>query len=387
LRINIVHMGFFYSGGGERVVLEQAKRLRERGHKVQIYSPITRWDKCFPDLLKEVNPERFVPKCPFPLPFREGLAMIASATLPFGVRKLADCDILLCHSQPSIWIGYRINRLLGIPYVGYLHQLTTFIHKRPEVAGGWATTGDFLLLDGLLGIFGRSVAHRLDYICHRYASRLIFNSAWTRSRFEDEYGLSGEVCYPGINFSPACYSSVRSGIITASRHYPWKRIDLAFQVLKALDVEKKPTFFVVGEETSHTRNLREAARRLGVEKHVKFTGFIDDEELFRLYAQSSAYVQTSVEEPFGLGPLEAQSYGTPAVVWGDAGVKETVLDGETGYHAVPYDISDFSSKLQTILADQQRWKSMSRMAKVWASTFDWDTHIDLLESVLDQERR
>ena len=388
MRINIIHMGFLYSGGGERVVLEQTQRLRERGHNVKLFSPIIRWQKSFPERLKEVQPERIVPPFPLPFPFREASAMIASAVLPFRSDEIADCDVLLCHSQPSMWIGHRIKQQSGTPYVGYLHQLTTFIHKRPEAAGNWATKGDFLMLDGLLGLFGRRVARLLDRLCHRNANRLLFNSNWTRSLFEKEYGLTGDVCYPGLNFMPKHdVASVRlNRIITASRHYPWKRIDLAFQVLKQLS-EPVPEMVVAGESTPHTVMLRQIAKNLGVADKVKFSGFVSDEQLSLLYSSSLAYVQPSIYEPFGLGPLEAQSCGTPAVVWGDAGVKETVLDGETGFHAQPYDVTDFASKLRLILTDKSRWEKMSMRARTWASSFTWDTHIDLLEGVLDEERR
>lgn len=287
-----------------------------------------------------------------------------------------------------MWIGYRIKQQSGTPYVGYLHQLTTFIHKRPEAAGNWATKGDFLMLDGLLGLFGRRVARLLDRLCHRNANRLVFNSNWTRSLFEKEYGLTGDVCYPGLNFIPKhdAPSSRLNRIITASRHYPWKRVDLAFQVLKQLS-EPVPEMVVAGEFTPHTVMLRQIAKDLGVADKVDFTGFVSDEKLSFLYSSSLAYVQPSIYEPFGLGPLEAQSCGTPAVVWGDAGVKETVLDGESGFHAQPYDVTDFASKLQLILTDKVRWEKMSREARIWASSFTWDAHIDLLEGVLDEERR
>src|SRR5208337_2433214 len=114
-------MGFLYSGGGERVVLKQAQYLRDRGHKVRVFSPVIRWEKSFPDELRRIKPERVVPHFPFPFPFREASAMLASAVLPFGIRQMADCDVLLCESQPSMWLGYRIRRMYGKPYVGYLH--------------------------------------------------------------------------------------------------------------------------------------------------------------------------------------------------------------------------------------------------------------------------
>ena len=378
-------MGFFYSGGGERVVLQQARQLRACGHSVQVYAPIVRHDKCFPQLLKEIGPKEIVASFPSPIA-HEALAMILCSLLPVGVEKLADCDVLLCHSQPSMWIGYKLNRLYGTPYVGYLHQLTTFIHKRPEAIGSW-TKGDFVLLDGLLGKFARPIAKELDYIAHRNASHLLFNSEWTRTRFQETYGLTGEVCYPALDEIPSALPDKKreNMIITASRHYPWKRIDLAFRVISTLPYPR-PQFVVVGEYTSHTPALKKLVSKLDLDEQVSFTGFVTNPFLAQLYSQSSAYVQTSIHEPFGLGPLEAQAHGTPAVVWGDAGVKETVLDGESGFYAEPYDIADFAEKLGSILSNEEMWRSMSRTAHAWASTFTWDRHVAQLEHALDESR-
>ena len=387
MRVNIVHMGFFYSGGGERVALEQARLLRHRGHTVRVFSPIIYWDKCFPDLLAEVRPQRLVPHLPMPFPFREGNAMMASAIIPFGIKKLADCDIILCHSQPSLWLAYRVHTLFGTPYVGYLHQLTTFIHKRPEIAGNWASSGDFLMLDGILGVFAKGLARHIDRLCHVRAAALLFNSKWTKKLFQEEYGVTGKVCYPAVDTSLETKPTERKNtVVIAARHYPWKRIDLAFAVLRELK-SKKPDLLVTGRETEHTRFLKSAAANSGVSEHIKFTGYVDDATLIRLYSEARAYVQTSIYEPFGLSPVEAQLNGAPAVVWRDAGVQETVLDGETGFHAKPYEVADFAEKLDTLLSDDQMWRAMSREARPWASTFNWKTHGDLLEGVLDEQRR
>ncbi len=54
LNIGIIHMGFFYSGGGERTVLKQARYLGEMGHNVEIYAPVIN-ESCFPDLFEGVK--------------------------------------------------------------------------------------------------------------------------------------------------------------------------------------------------------------------------------------------------------------------------------------------------------------------------------------------
>ena len=39
MKTAIIHLGFFYSGGGEKVVFEEVRGLRARGHQVDCYAP------------------------------------------------------------------------------------------------------------------------------------------------------------------------------------------------------------------------------------------------------------------------------------------------------------------------------------------------------------
>ena len=66
---------------------------------------------------------------------------------------------------------------------------------------------------------------------------------------------------------------------------------------------------------------------------------------------------------------------------------ETVGEGEVEFYARPYDITDFAEKLDVLLTENVTWKRMSRNAKEWASRFSWNSHVDQLERVLEEERR
>src|SRR5690606_18626386 len=64
--------------------------------------------------------------------------------------------------------------------------------------------------------------------------------------------------------------------------------------------------------------------------NIKFLGFVSDQQMPKIYAQSKALVSASIQEDFGLVPVEAMSYGLPVIAYRDGGVKETVIDGKTG---------------------------------------------------------
>ena len=60
MKIAVFHLGFFYSGGGEKLILEEIRGLRALGHKVNCYAPYVDREECFPgvpEMVEEV--ERF----------------------------------------------------------------------------------------------------------------------------------------------------------------------------------------------------------------------------------------------------------------------------------------------------------------------------------------
>jgi glycosyltransferase involved in cell wall biosynthesis len=376
MKINVVHMGFFYQGGGERVVIEQVQGLRKRGHDVRVYACYVDSGKCFVGEVADLRVKSLSPSIYQHIPYGDALGMIWS-TMTGKRKELADCDILLCHAFPSIGIGWKVQEAFGTPYVAYLHQIAPLIHPRPRIAGEWK--GSVRLLNWIGGRFIGNI-RRVDKESLWGASARVFNSKWTRSLFEEHYGVTGDVCYPGIKMKARREHARKFQLATVARHYPWKRLDLACEILKKMTFE--PTLQIVGQETSYTRTIKEAARE--VRRRVAFRGTVSNAELETIYGESMAYMQTSIEEPFGMVSLEAQSFGCPSVVWGDGGIRETVLNNETGYHVKPYDLDEFASRLDRLLTDRQAWDRMSREAKIWASSFSWESHVDQMEETLTE---
>jgi glycosyltransferase involved in cell wall biosynthesis len=65
-------------------------------------------------------------------------------------------------------------------------------------------------------------------------------------------------------------------------------------------------------------------RSLGLSDRVRFAGFLDREQLARMYARASVLAMPSVSEPFGLAALEALAHGVPAIVSRQSGAGEVL---------------------------------------------------------------
>ena len=63
---------------------------------------------------------------------------------------------------------------------------------------------------------------------------------------------------------------------------------------------------------------------------VEFLGYVTDKQLSNLYAQAKGFLALSLDEDFGITPVESMLCGTPVIAFNGGGYKETVIAGKTG---------------------------------------------------------
>lgn len=81
-------------------------------------------------------------------------------------------------------------------------------------------------------------------------------------------------------------------------------------------------------------------------------GFLPPDELQRLYARAAVVACPSRREGFGVACLEAMAHGRPVVASAVGGLKDLVVDGETGVLVPPRDPRALRSALERLLGDR-----------------------------------
>jgi alpha-maltose-1-phosphate synthase len=110
-------------------------------------------------------------------------------------------------------------------------------------------------------------------------------------------------------------------------------------------------------------------------------------EAIQLYSHAQVFCCPSVYEPFGIINLEAMACGAPVVASATGGIKEVVVDGETGY-LVPFEqdpatsfpihpeqfARDLGAKLSSLLADENKCRAFGTAGRKRAEDiFSWTT--------------
>ena len=404
-RIAVFHCGFTYSGGGERLVIEEVLGLRRRGYEVECYAPTVDATRCYPDLIGEVRVKTFLPQLPRWFPFREAAQMAATSVLmPLYAWRFRGVDAIVGCNQPSAWIAWWAARLMDVPYVVYLNQPNRLVYPRNiDRQTGWVSNADYRLLAAIVLRATRFVAWA-DRRSVQEADQLLVNGDYIGDIIRTTYRRAAIDCPAGCHVAatgfplPAesrfgggltinGYPIRRPYVLLTNRHYPQKRFDLAIRAVMEVRKSQPRTQLVIpGPPTSHTDSLKTLVRELGLEDAVIFLGAITEDELQSLYEGAAVYVYPAPEEDFGMGVIESMSKGVPVVAWNQAGPTVTVARG-TGYLAEPLEVDDYAAGIAKLLASRSENQATGQRAFDWARRFDWERHIDILErAVLEVAR-
>ena len=402
MKIAIFHLGFFYSGGGEKLILEEMRGLRALGHQVSCYAPYVDRRDCFPEVreMKEIRP--LLPPPPEWLPMKDPLWVTLSCLLiPFMALRFRSYDVLLGANQPGPWFAYVISKILGKPYVVYLAQALRLLHPREiDLENGIRIReGDHKYLMTLKKLAGWLI-DRADRLSVGNAKVVLTNGAHVREWILDVYGVDSVECAAGCHPIPESelnYGSRWNGkisvngsdipkpyILLTNRHSPMKRFEYALWALKEIRRATAAVSLVItGQETEYTDQLRYLVEGLGLQEAVHFVGLVSEQDLATLYRGAVVYVYPSPEEDFGMGIVEAMASGTPVVAWNNGGPTVTVRDRLTGFLAEPYDTGEFAEKLLTLLTNAPLAERMGRAGHRRArELFAYERHVKLLERPL-----
>ncbi len=136
-------------------------------------------------------------------------------------------------------------------------------------------------------------------------------------------------------------------------------------------------FVVAGTGDLWPGTIEECAR-LGLARHVHFTGFLEPAEVERIFAMADLYVMPSVSEPFGLAPLEALALDTPVIVSRQSGVSEVLKSALVVDH---WDVQGLAAEIVGLLRSPARRRALARRGKRELESLRWDSAAARLETL------
>jgi glycosyltransferase involved in cell wall biosynthesis len=148
--------------------------------------------------------------------------------------------------------------------------------------------------------------------------------------------VHSDVCLPGPkdgNLSAKLGLDGGKTIMTMGRLVSKERakgFDVVLESLPALLKELPNLTYVIVGDGADRQRLEQKARALGVEREVRFVGYVEEERKTDYLRLADAFVMPSRGEGFGFVLLEAMACGIPVVASSEDGGREAVRDGRLG---------------------------------------------------------
>jgi len=375
-------------GGAELVVLEVYRRLARR-HEVRLLTPVLS-----PALRREQGATDYDALVNFPVERYDdrvtlmrvrGHRFTAGALPPFSLSAVAAVrravaaarpDVLNVHyAMPTGLAGVVAERALGVPTVLTLNGRDV---PGPGVPALWRWWQRALL----------ALVSDATYVSE-YCRDAIYGTGRAR----------GEVIANGVEIPPppGDGAAVRAAldvpdgdclVFALQRLGAEKRVDVLLHALRRCLDHGTAATLVVGGTGPEAPALRALAAELGIDKHVRFAGYIPRATLGGYFDACDVFAFHSTYETFGLVVAQAMSYGRAVVTVRSTALPEVV--GDAGVLVPPGDPVALGDAIAALAQDPMRRRTLGELGRRRAAAhFAWDRVAEGYERVLARatERR
>ncbi len=324
MNVIITHPFLHQRGGGERVVLEIAKKFNPTIYSV-IYDPQT----TFPEF-KEFNVQ-ILPRSLFETPFfflkndQRRYNAIAAGFRYYLTKIRDDYDVINAQGSPSEWVRNKNERV-----VWYCHSPNREAFDLYEFRMRELSFPKKIINIGLLSTF-----KSIEYQLVPKIEKILTNSEVTNERIKKYLNRDdAEVVQPGIEPKEFCNKSYEKYFFYPSRIVPEKQFEYVINAFRIFSSKKKGWKLVLAgflPKREREQNYLEQLKALSSGLNIEFKTDINDKELKNLYANSYSVLFSAINEDWGLVPLEAMASEKPCISINEGGPKYSIINNKTGF--------------------------------------------------------
>ena len=265
-----------------------------------------------------------------PKPLRSAFGAVRRCT-DFNTMNI-DADLVHCHTWYSHFGGILAKKNYGLPLVITVHSLEPLRPwKREQLAGGydfslWVEKTALEMADAIIAV-SSATKHDIERLFAVDPARVhVIHNGIDLNQYRKVDSTSALKRY-GVD--PAQPYLLFVGRITRQKGFQHlvhaiQFMDRDFQVVLCAAAPDTPE---LGEEM-RVAVERAQAHRPGI---IWINEMVDSRAARELYSHAAVFVCPSIYEPFGIINLEAMACQTAVVASAVGGIREVVVDGETGF--------------------------------------------------------
>jgi len=381
-------------GGVQRHVLYVARELKKAGHEVVLYTFLYSKEDCFADLLEgmDVRSLDF-----FPTYKHRSAWSIVNIFRSFGQmfrendasKELADLidkdtDILNPHDHVCYRVAYYFKeRSKNVPSVWVMHDMPTkqFMMLRAQKLDSQLRVS--LVKRAFYRVYDAYDAHKFIKAQNEIAVLDERDKKWAKKYF----GKNATIIRNGVDANYFSYqerippTKETVSLFMNGIFFPHRRFEDGISALGLL-VQRgyNATLTISGSTKSNEKyyaSLVSLVARLGLQKRVRFTGEISEEDFLAEYHKHHLFLFPNHMQSWGLAVFEAMSCGMPVIVSDTAGASEVLTDKENAVLFSAKDVGALAKSIEILVSDSQLYNPLRKNGRSfvekklsWAQTAD-----------------
>ncbi len=164
----------------------------------------------------------------------------------------------------------------------------------------------------------------------------------------------------------------------------YKGLDMLIRVVVSLKDKFPELNFVIAGMGDDVPRLKKMVADLGANGYIHFAGFLSREGKMELYNESCVALNSSLKEGYGLTTIEANACGTCVVATDVPGLRDSILNGKTGFLSPLGNEIDFEKKVEILLSDSKKRQEMESNAIEWAKSHNWEATYQASRRFMEQ---
>lgn len=149
-----------------------------------------------------------------------------------------------------------------------------------------------------------------------------------------------------------------------------KGVDLVLEAFGQVARELPQARLILAGSGALRTSLERQASRMGLADRVEFLGFVEPDDLPRVFAEADVLASPSLEDTFGMVVVEAWASGVPVVCSKYAGVSGYITEGRDGFVVDSGRIEEMAGKILILLRDPALRRSFAGHGQILADRFD-----------------
>ena len=162
----------------------------------------------------------------------------------------------------------------------------------------------------------------------------------------------------------------------------YKRVDLIVRAFATIVAQEPEARLIIAGQGDARPDLEQLVGELGLQQKVQFAGFVSEQQKRSLFRQAWVHMLTSSKEGWGITNIEAAACGTPTIASDAPGLRDSIVDGVTGFLVRHGDVAALASRLREVIADSALRERLGSQAERFAQQFAWDRTADRMEEYL-----